>query len=84
MESQAFVLHATTVLGETGIKAMGTSGSPIMGIPIPGSSGVIGPDGRMLSKNEPSEKLIFAALDLNLVTKMRMFADAAGHCKCSA
>nr|POE47838.1 arylacetonitrilase [Quercus suber] len=78
MESQAFVLHVTSALGEAGIQAMGTAGAPIMGSPSSGSSAVIGPDGRILSQPEPSsEKLIYADLDLNLVTKTRTFADAA-------
>lgn len=82
MESQSFVLHATSVLSDSGTKTMGTTGSPIMGSAINGSSAIIGPDGRILSKEEPSsEKLIFADLDLNLVTKTRTFADAGGHCE---
>ena len=56
-----------------------------MGHPIPGSSAVIGPDGRVLSKSDsPSEQLIVADLDLSLVTKTKTFADASGHCKSPA
>lgn len=60
---------------------MKTAGSPIMGTPVPGSSAVVGPDGRVLSKPDaPTEQLIIADLDLSLVTKSKTFADAAGHC----
>lgn len=52
-----------------------------MGTPVPGSSAVVGPDGRVLSKaDSPTEQLIIADLDLSLVTKTKTFADAAGHC----
>ncbi|SMR47860.1 unnamed protein product [Zymoseptoria tritici ST99CH_3D1] len=80
IESQAFVLHATCVITEAGIELMKTKGAPIMGASIVGSSAVIGPDGRILSAPEtPNEQLIIADLDLNLVTKTKTFADAAGH-----
>lgn len=80
IESQAFVIHCTTVLTEAGIQAMQTAGAPIMGHSIQGSSCVIGPDGRILSKmDNPNEKLIIADLDLNLITKTKTFADASGH-----
>jgi nitrilase len=52
-----------------------------MGSPVPGSSAIVGPDGRVLSKpDSPTETLIIADLDLSLVTKTKTFADAAGHC----
>lgn len=51
-----------------------------MGTPIQGSSCIIGPDGRILSKTDnPNEQLIVADLDLSLVTKTKTFADASGH-----
>ena len=60
---------------------MKTEGMPIMGSPIPGSSAVIAPDGRLISEVETTteEKLIIAELDLSLVTKAKTFADASGH-----
>lgn len=74
------MIHCTTVLTEAGIEAMQTAGAPIMGHPIQGSSCVIGPDGRILSKTDnPNEQLIIADLDLSLVTKTKTFADASGH-----
>lgn len=82
MESQSYVLHATTVITEAGTKQMGTVGAPIMGHEIVGSSAVIGPDGRILSAADtPNEKLIIADLDLSQVTKAKTFADATGHCE---
>lgn len=80
IESQTFVLHATSVLSNTGVEALKTAGAPIMGSAQPGSSAVIGPDGRILSKPGVDEELIIADLDLSLITKTRTFADAAGHC----
>ncbi|KAG8622774.1 hypothetical protein KVT40_009285 [Elsinoe batatas] len=80
IESQAFVLHTTTVISEAGLEAMKTSGSPLMGTPVNGSSAVIAPDGRIISEADtPNEKLIIADLDLSLVTKAKTFADASGH-----
>lgn len=82
MESQSYVLHATTVITEAATKEMGTAGAPIMGHEIVGSSAVIGPDGRILSEPDtPNEKLIIADLDLTQVTKAKTFADATGHCE---
>lgn len=61
---------------------MKTSGSPIMGSPIDGSSAVIGPDGRLLkTANSGKEQLIIADLKMSDVTKTKTFADAGGHCK---
>ncbi|KJX94066.1 hypothetical protein TI39_contig4220g00011 [Zymoseptoria brevis] len=78
--SQAFVLHPTCVITSGGIELMKTKGAPIVGASIVGSSAVIGPDGRIPSCPEtPNEQLIIADLDLNLVTKTKIFADAAGH-----
>lgn len=85
MESQSYVLHATTVITEAATKQMGTVGAPIMGHEIVGSSAVIGPDGRILSEaNTPNEKLIIADLDLTQITKAKTFADATGHCESPA
>lgn len=81
MESQAYVLHCTTVLTEAGIEQMKTAGGPIMGHVIVGSSAIIAPDGRIISNAKTeNEKLIVADLDLSLVTKAKTFADACGHC----
>ncbi|KKP00495.1 hypothetical protein THAR02_07408 [Trichoderma harzianum] len=80
IESQSFVLHATAVLTDAGIDVMRTKGSPIMGTPFGGCSAIIGPDGRVLKKaNTGGEELIIADIDLNDVTKAKLFADASGH-----
>ncbi|KAK4565341.1 hypothetical protein LTR86_003958 [Recurvomyces mirabilis] len=79
-EAQAFVLHCTSVLSQSGIDAMKTGGGPIMGQPIAGSSAIIGPDGRVLSAADTAdEKLIIADLKLSDVVKTKTFADAGGH-----
>ena len=55
-----------------------------MGVPVEGSSAIIGPDGRILSASEtPNEELILADLDLSQITKAKTFADASGHCTCN-
>ena len=84
IESQTFVLSATTVLSEKGLEIMGTKGSPLMGMENQGSSAIIGPDGRVLAGGAgkgrvENEKLLIAELDLSEVTKCRTFADACGH-----
>ncbi|KAK0308477.1 hypothetical protein LTR01_005104 [Friedmanniomyces endolithicus] len=79
-EAGAYVLHCAAILTETGIEAMKTKGSPIMGSPVAGSSAVIGPDGRLLKTAESEdEQLIIADLNMAEVTKTKTFADAGGH-----
>lgn len=76
------MLHTVTVFSEKGVEAFKTAGSPLMGTKQAGSSAVIGPDGRILkAPGSPDEELIIADLDLGLITKTRLFADAGGHCK---
>lgn len=80
VEAQAYVLHCTQVISDAGIELMGTGGSPLMGHPAQGSSAVIGPDGRILTKlDTPNEQLILADLDMTQVIKAKTFADASGH-----
>lgn len=82
VESQAFVLHTVPVLSDKGVEFFKTAGAPIMGSKQAGSSAIIGPDGRILKEpGSPDEQLIVADLDLSLITKARLFADAGGHCK---
>ncbi|KAK0874081.1 hypothetical protein LTS02_000463 [Friedmanniomyces endolithicus] len=79
-EAGAYVLHCAAILTETGIEAMKTKGSPIMGSPTAGSSAIIGPDGRLLKTAESGgEQLIIADLNMSEVTKTKTFADAGGH-----
>ncbi|RAL61726.1 hypothetical protein DID88_002794 [Monilinia fructigena] len=44
IESQTFVLHATTVITEKGVKANSSEGGLLMSAPGGGSSAIIGPD----------------------------------------
>lgn len=82
VEAQAYVLHCTQVIGDSGIKLMTTEGSPLMGHPVKGSSAVIGPDGRILTTSDTqNEELIVVDLDMSQVVKAKTFADASGHCK---
>lgn len=82
MESQTFVLHASTLLTQAGLELMGTVGSPIMGSTAVGKSAILGPDGRVLATIKTGgEELLVADLDMSLITKTRTFADAAGHCE---
>lgn len=43
IESQAFVLHCTAVLSDSGIELMKTAGAPVMGRASPGYSAVMAP-----------------------------------------
>ncbi|RMZ75994.1 hypothetical protein DV738_g5152, partial [Chaetothyriales sp. CBS 135597] len=81
VESQTFVLSATTVISAKGVETLGTKGTPLMGSPNTGASTIIGPDGRILAGglNSPNEELVIADLDLSQVTKARTFADPVGH-----
>lgn len=76
------MLHTVTVLTDKGVEFFKTAGAPLMGSKQAGSSAVIGPDGRVLkAPGSPDEQLIVTDLDLSLITKTRLFADAGGHCK---
>ncbi|RMD42669.1 hypothetical protein DV735_g2447, partial [Chaetothyriales sp. CBS 134920] len=81
VESQTFVLSATTVISEKGVEALRTKGTPLMGTPNNGASAVIGPDGRILAGglNSPNEELVIADIDLSQVVKAKTFADPIGH-----
>ncbi|KIW19181.1 hypothetical protein PV08_03475 [Exophiala spinifera] len=81
IETQTFVLHATTVLGQKGIDAMGTRSAMLMNSPDGGYSAVIGPDGRMLSEPlEPTtEGLVVVDVDPSMSIMARSFLDICGH-----
>ncbi|KAG5797242.1 hypothetical protein H9Q69_003711 [Fusarium xylarioides] len=53
IESQAFVLHATSVISEQGISLMDTEGGAVMNTPGGGSSAIFGPDWRILTQDIP-------------------------------
>lgn len=81
IETQTFVLHATTVIGPKGIEAMGTGQAMLMNAPGGGYSAIIGPDGRVLSEPlEPkSEGLVIADIDPSMAIMARSFLDICGH-----
>ncbi|KAF4995939.1 hypothetical protein FGRMN_4793 [Fusarium graminum] len=81
IESQSFVLHATSIMGETGIAAMRTEEGVMMGTPGGGSSAIFGPDGRILTQDMPEneEGIIYATIDMDDILKCKSFIDVCGH-----
>lgn len=81
VEATAFVLHCTAVLTEKAVTANGTAGSPMMGAPGGGSSAIFGPDGRKLTTElaDTAEGMLYADLDLDEITRIKMFAHCTGH-----
>ncbi|KAI3397145.1 hypothetical protein diail_11207 [Diaporthe ilicicola] len=81
IEATAFVLHCTAVLTDKAVEANGTAGSPMMGAPGGGTSAVFGPDGRRLTEplGDKEEGIIYADLDLDEITRIKMFAHCTGH-----
>lgn len=81
VEATAFVLHCTAVLTDKAVEANGTAGSPLMGAPGGGSSAIFGPDGRRLTEplGAQEEGIIYADLDLDEITRIKMFAHCTGH-----
>ncbi|KAL2435168.1 Arylacetonitrilase [Exophiala dermatitidis] len=81
VETQTFVLHATTVISSKGVDAMSTAQSMLMNKPGGGYSAVIGPDGRRLTEPlDPStEGLVIADVDPNMAIMARSFLDICGH-----
>ncbi|SCV53998.1 related to aliphatic nitrilase [Fusarium fujikuroi] len=81
IESQAFVLHATSVISEQGISLMNTENGAVMNIPGGGSSAIFGPDGRILTEDVPEcdEGILYATLDLDEILRCKSFVDVCGH-----
>ncbi len=81
IESQTFVLMATSVITDKGIEKMGTKGGMVLGVPGGGYAAIFGPDGRKLSKDMPElqEGLVYADLDMDEVLKSKSFGDTCGH-----
>jgi len=81
MESQTFVLHATTVLSDKGISLLQTSTGVTMNVPGGGSSAIFGPDGRLLADGPAGteEALVYADLQLDDILKAKGFLDVCGH-----
>ncbi|OJJ42224.1 hypothetical protein ASPZODRAFT_147657 [Penicilliopsis zonata CBS 506.65] len=80
VESASFVLHTTAILGPKAIEAMKCT-DPLFGIPGGGSSAVIGPDGRLLTKPLPAEEegILYVDLKSDMILACRHFVDACGH-----
>lgn len=82
VEASAFVLHCTAVLTDKALAAHGTAGAALMGRPGGGSSAIFGPDGRKLNTEDlapTAEGILYADLDLDEITRVRMFAHCTGH-----
>jgi nitrilase len=81
IESQTFVLHATTVITSKGIEAQSTQNGALMSSPGGGCSAIFGPDGRILTKLlEPSEEgIVYAELDFDAAIFAKSFLDVCGH-----
>ncbi|KAK2000881.1 aliphatic nitrilase [Colletotrichum falcatum] len=81
VESQAFVLHTTAVLSQSGIDRMKTGGGVLMSTPGGGSSAIFGPDGTKLSVDLPEteEGIIYADLDFDHIIHSKSFVDVCGH-----
>ncbi|EKJ71976.1 hypothetical protein FPSE_07830 [Fusarium pseudograminearum CS3096] len=81
IESQAFVLHATSVISEEATKLMGTEGGAIMNRPGGGSSAIFGPDGRTITEDLPEteEGVLYATLNMDEILKSKSFIDVCGH-----
>ncbi|SCO45524.1 related to aliphatic nitrilase [Fusarium fujikuroi] len=81
IESQAFVLHATSVISKQGISLMNTEDGAVMNIPGGGSSAIFGPDGRILTEDVPEcdEGILYATLDLDEILRCKSFVDVCGH-----
>ena len=79
LESAAFVLHTTAVLGPSCAEAMKLT--PPWDTVGGGSSAVIGPDGRRLTEPLPptEEGIVYADLDKDVIVSCRHFVDACGH-----
>ncbi|KAF4456413.1 hypothetical protein F53441_1483 [Fusarium austroafricanum] len=81
MESQAFVLHATSVISEEAIRLMGTENGVVMNTPGGGSSAIFGPDGRILTEDMDAseEGILYATLDMDSIIGCKSFVDVCGH-----
>lgn len=81
IEATSFVLHSTALITEEGVKKQGTAAGMMMSSAGGGSSAVFGPDGRRLTKplDDKTEGIIYSDLDLDEITRIKMFAHCTGH-----
>ncbi|TID22297.1 carbon-nitrogen hydrolase [Venturia nashicola] len=81
MESQTFVLHATTIITENGIGTMSTQSGALMSKPGGGCSAIFGPDGRLLTEplESTEEGIVYAELNFDATIFAKSFLDVTGH-----
>ena len=77
-EGQCFVINVTAVMTEDIIAQLGEGGAKLK--PGGGYSAIIAPDGRFLAgPAESDETILYAELDFDRITDMKMIVDSAGH-----
>ncbi|GAB7356276.1 hypothetical protein MBLNU459_g7085t1 [Dothideomycetes sp. NU459] len=81
IESQAFVLHATTVISSKGVEVMSTQTGLLMSSPGGGASAVYGPDGRLMTEplDPASEGIVYCDIDMGAAVFAKSFLDICGH-----
>ncbi|CAK7205481.1 hypothetical protein SEUCBS139899_008256 [Sporothrix eucalyptigena] len=81
IEGSTFVLHCTAMITEAGVATQNTAQGIIMNARGGGSSAVFGPDGRRLTAplDPTTEGIVYADLDMDEITRIRMFAHCTGH-----
>ncbi|KAI1843162.1 hypothetical protein JX265_009901 [Neoarthrinium moseri] len=81
IESTAFVLHSTAMITDKGTEIQGTQGGALMSSAGGGTSAIFGPDGRRLTEplDDKTEGILYADLDLDEITRIKMFAHCTGH-----
>ncbi|MGH7792985.1 MAG: carbon-nitrogen hydrolase family protein [Thermodesulfobacteriota bacterium] len=79
-EGQSFVINVTSLLTEEIISSMGKQGSVHKLKPGGGYSGVLSPRGEwLIGPEQAKEELLYAELDFQLIDRMKMIVDTAGH-----
>ncbi|PKK42388.1 hypothetical protein CI102_13501 [Trichoderma harzianum] len=81
MQAQCFTLHSTAVISQRSIEKLGVEQTPLFNQPGGGNARIYGPDGRLLTKDLPpsEEGMVYADLDMSLITKEKGFLDNCGH-----
>lgn len=77
-EGQCFVINVTAVLTDEIISALGQGGEKLKS--GGGYSAIIAPNGRFLAgPMQSGETILYADLDFDSITNMKMIVDSAGH-----
>ena len=81
LESGAFVLQTTGLMTEKAAESMNLGGTPIYTKPGGGCAAVFGPDGRVMTDEQPDaeEKIIYVNLEMDAILTARAFVDSCGH-----